>query len=1831
MLKKPPIARATAVATAVGATIAMTGLPALAVTYDYTEIPQADMTAVAADSVETTGEGTNGPLELILDGKTDTYWHTKWQNGIDPLPHWFIVKLGDAPVDLGRIDLVPRQSSNGSGRVGEYEIFALNTSGSCDAAAFEKAEPITSGSFDAEDNSSTRQITFTPAKADCVKVQYNSTWGGDGSAEKVASLAEFQAFTATEQEPPDPSEAPKIVVPEGALEITDGTVTVRTHPAFPQVVDYRMGDAQMAGKFGDPLTQMVIDGTNQTVTVGEAKVSADGTSVTYPITFPGLEGASMNAVISVKDQALTYTLTDIVDPNKAINRIDIPGLDLVSLTEQDSAAQILPARMSVSRESSGDKLINLAGANDQNGVVWMIAAAQSNLAAGFETNAIGDGTVKNGGNTEGRFAYGVKHIGGVAVGTVSAAQWTYRGGGVLQYDDGSGIGVDDDPYIKIKLTADANSDGAVDWQDSAIATRDILTPISGAEDVSNYVVSRIPFNIVSQATHPFLRTLDDTKRISLATDNLGQHVLLKGYQAEGHDSAQGDYAGHYNEKAGGLKDLKTLVSEGKNWNATFGIHVNATESYSEAKVFGPDLLRMPPQKAWGWMNQAYYMNGPRDLATGNVLDRLAELRADFPADSNLNWLYWDVYWPRGWEGDRFAQEVTDMGFRVGSEWSNALARQNTWAHWANEENYGGQTNKGINSQLVRFVENTYRDTFNPHPMLGNTNVVEFEGWTTHNNYNPFIRNVWERNLPTKFLQQSEIMKWEPNQITFKNGTVVTSPLDSIGGSVVPTNRTITYDGATVYDQGAYLFPWSDGGADRLYYWNPSGEAQTWKLTDSWAGQGTLKLFKLTDTGREHVADIAVADGSVSLPATEEATAYVLYPSSAVPEAKTPNWGQASNINDPGFFSGTLDAYTVKGDVKVVQTGRGNFQAQMGSGASSIAQKITVPQGSYSAWAWVEIEKGKTRNVTVSASGDGITPQVNQATKDGAAVTTIKSSSAMNATASDEKNRTFFQRVPVRFTSDGSPFTLTIAAADGDAVVSVDDLRIVEQAAPSDPKRTDETIVFQDFEDVDDGYWPFVTGRVNAGGDARTQLAELHAPYSQSGWYAVTGNQNVAQEGQKFLDNVLDGDWSLMAHQENRGMILRTTTASVPFEAGHTYRVSFDYQAGFADDYQIVLGTDTGSWTEQIQETWPLPQARGKGWKDADGNAGIGTQVFTKEIKITSDDPVFLGVVKTGNQTQGDLIIDNFRVEDLKAEPYVNITGEPQKSDDDATYKMLVTTTVNVPEGSATDVKHNVTVPDGWTLKPVKAGEATASASKPSVATWELLIPKNAEPADVTLEGTFKIDGKAGSDTMKLPVDPAKFPLVNPIGGKDLAVVDVSSEETSGEPAPNGFATAAIDGDVNTYWHTEWSSGSPNYPHSIVLQPKVATENGVTCKMSGFEYTARQGADNGRAEGYEIYVSKDGKTWGDPVATGEFADVLTPQVVHFDAVEGSFVKLVETSSINGKAFGGAAELRLDGTCTEPVVPVDPFEGVFRVGGSDRYQTAAKISQLYEPGVDTLYVATGQDYPDALTAAAIAGNQEAPVLLVQSNKLDPEVSAAIKKLEPNRIVIVGGTGAVSTKVESDLKAGKLAKEVKRIGGSDRFDTAAKLAADAYPKGADVVYLASGLDFPDALSASAAAAYQGGPVLLVTKNDLRVDTEAALKVLKPKRIVAVGGSGVVHGSVIQKAASLNASASQRLFGHDRFATAQDVAQTVFGKAGVPLAVVANGMEFPDALVGAALAGAHDGPVLLTETDRLNPPTARALKYVKPEGVMVSGGSGAVSDSVKAEIGKVTGLTVR
>ncbi|HHX87542.1 MAG TPA: cell wall-binding repeat-containing protein, partial [Firmicutes bacterium] len=164
-------------------------------------------------------------------------------------------------------------------------------------------------------------------------------------------------------------------------------------------------------------------------------------------------------------------------------------------------------------------------------------------------------------------------------------------------------------------------------------------------------------------------------------------------------------------------------------------------------------------------------------------------------------------------------------------------------------------------------------------------------------------------------------------------------------------------------------------------------------------------------------------------------------------------------------------------------------------------------------------------------------------------------------------------------------------------------------------------------------------------------------------------------------------------------------------------------------------------------------------------------------------------------------------------------------------------------------------------------------------------------------------------------------------------------------------------------------------------------------------------------------------------------------------------------------------------TLPPGEVTAASAVSRIGGADRYQTAVNISKQGWSYSDLVVLARGDDYADALAGVPLASWYNAPILLTRGNVLPDSTLNEIERLGAGKVIILGGSKAVSAEVENKLKGKSL--EVERIGGENRFATAAGIAKKLGML--DVVFLAYGYNFPDALAAASYAGARGYPILL------------------------------------------------------------------------------------------------------------------------------------------------------
>jgi putative cell wall-binding protein len=178
------------------------------------------------------------------------------------------------------------------------------------------------------------------------------------------------------------------------------------------------------------------------------------------------------------------------------------------------------------------------------------------------------------------------------------------------------------------------------------------------------------------------------------------------------------------------------------------------------------------------------------------------------------------------------------------------------------------------------------------------------------------------------------------------------------------------------------------------------------------------------------------------------------------------------------------------------------------------------------------------------------------------------------------------------------------------------------------------------------------------------------------------------------------------------------------------------------------------------------------------------------------------------------------------------------------------------------------------------------------------------------------------------------------------------------------------------------------------------------------------------------------------------------------------------------------------------------GATRIAGGDRYETAAALSAATFESADVVYVASGHSAADAMVAGVAAAANGAPLLLVGRNHVPAATAAELARLHPARIVLVGGTAAVSDAVASALGATRLA-------GADRYATAVTVAEAL---GRSSVFVTRGDDPIDAVSGIPAAAAAGAAMLFVEPDHIPAVVRDALTARTPSAITVLGGTAAV-----------------------------------------------------------------------------------------------------------------------
>ena len=279
--------------------------------------------------------------------------------------------------------------------------------------------------------------------------------------------------------------------------------------------------------------------------------------------------------------------------------------------------------------------------------------------------------------------------------------------------------------------------------------------------------------------------------------------------------------------------------------------------------------------------------------------------------------------------------------------------------------------------------------------------------------------------------------------------------------------------------------------------------------------------------------------------------------------------------------------------------------------ATVLQALKLKPGTYSASVWVEVDVAG-RKATLTAAPEG--GEASSVWTDNSPLLNTVKNSHWN------RSRTQLMRTVFDVPEGAKTTTIKLSVAPGTSRVRFDNIRVV----PSVHCEKDGFDYYQDFENIDEGWFPFVKGLAGHIEDPRTHLSERHSPYTDQGW------------NKKLISDTLEGDWALKSHSERLGLIWRTVPQSLRFEPGKKYEVSFDYQCAYDEQYEFIIGYDDGN-EEKILSNIPFKKT-------------AQTERFVVTVEPGDKKSVWIGAQRMKKNETGDhevdLVIDNLGVRQL---------------------------------------------------------------------------------------------------------------------------------------------------------------------------------------------------------------------------------------------------------------------------------------------------------------------------------------------------------------------------------------------------------------------------------------------------------------------------------------------------------------------------------------------------------------------------------------------------------
>ncbi len=365
-------------------------------------------------------------------------------------------------------------------------------------------------------------------------------------------------------------------------------------------------------------------------------------------------------------------------------------------------------------------------------------------------------------------------------------------------------------------------------------------------------------------------------------------------------------------------------------------------------------------------------------------------------------------------------------------------------------------------------------------------------------------------------------------------------------------------------------------------------------------------------------------------------------------------------------------------------------------------------------------------------------------------------------------------------------------------------------------------------------------------------------------------------------------------------------------------------------------------------------------------------------------------------------------------------------------------------------------------------------------------------------------------------------------------------------------------------------------------------------------------------------------WGTSTISATAGQAVSTALENLTESKRFYIGLSETDYNSNTAAGNRF-------VTDPVeVTVFKTNEARPLAGETRIDTAiASAREAFPNGAETAFIAYGFNYPDALSATSLAGMLDAPILLSDTATLSDGVDQALADLGVKKVVIVGGTSVISADVEAALKTEYGEANVTRLAGDSRYSTNLAVYDYGLQHGTwnTKAVVASGTNFPDALSMAPYAFASSSPIFLVDPTTgFQADIATAIADAKTageleSAVIAGGTNAVSVATETSLEQTFTADKVDRISGVDRYGTSAAIADWLVSNAGFTWdgTCIASGVDFPDSLTGSVVAAKKTAPLLLVSSSNTSILDKLETNKSTINHIYFLGGVNAVSQAIR------------